>query len=93
MRHWLQAVLLVVVVGLVTPPAHAQPYPTKPVRIVVPSTAGDDSDVLARTLANALTRSLDQSCSTERAVRDRRTHPPSGGCGTSAPAALAASSP
>ena len=39
--------------------AQAQ-YPLRPVKIVVPSTAGDGSDVLARTLAKALGESMGQ---------------------------------
>ncbi len=35
-------------------------YPVKPIRIVVPATAGDGSDVLARTLAKAMSESLGQ---------------------------------
>jgi tripartite-type tricarboxylate transporter receptor subunit TctC len=35
-------------------------YPARPVRLVVPATAGDGSDVLARTLARALAESLNQ---------------------------------
>jgi tripartite-type tricarboxylate transporter receptor subunit TctC len=38
---------------------HAQ-YPTRPVRIVVPATAGDGSDLLARTLAKAMSESMAQ---------------------------------
>jgi len=40
--------------------AHAQAYPSRPVRIVVPATAGDGSDVLARTIAKSLTESMGQ---------------------------------
>ena len=36
-------------------------YPTKPLRIVVPATAGDGSDVLGRTLARAMGESLGQT--------------------------------
>ena len=57
----LRAALLATLTALLAPSAHAQTYPSKSVRIIVPSTAGDGSDVLARTLANALTRSLGQS--------------------------------
>ncbi len=35
-------------------------YPVKPIKIVVPATAGDGSDVLARTLAKAMSESLGQ---------------------------------
>ena len=35
-------------------------YPLKPIRIVVPATAGDGSDVLARTMAKAIGESLGQ---------------------------------
>lgn len=41
--------------------AHAQAYPSRPVRIVVPATTGDGSDVLARTIAKSLTESMGQS--------------------------------
>ncbi len=61
MKRWLQAALLSVCVASVALPAQAQPYPSKPVRIVVPTTAGDGSDVLARNIAKALTQSLGQS--------------------------------
>jgi tripartite-type tricarboxylate transporter receptor subunit TctC len=36
-------------------------YPTRPIKIVVPATAGDGSDVLARALAKAMGDSLGQS--------------------------------
>lgn len=39
---------------------HAQGYPSRPVRIVVPAGAGDGSDVLARTLAKSLSESMGQ---------------------------------
>lgn len=41
--------------------ALAQSWPTKPVRLIVPATAGDGSDILARTLAQELGPALGQS--------------------------------
>ena len=60
MRRILLAALVAGHAFLGAAPASAQ-YPAKPVRIVVPATAGDGSDVLARTLAKALGESLGQS--------------------------------
>lgn len=41
--------------------SHAQPYPTKPVSVVVPFTAGGPTDTVARSLAAAMTKHLGQS--------------------------------
>ncbi|MBL8380272.1 MAG: tripartite tricarboxylate transporter substrate binding protein [Burkholderiales bacterium] len=54
--------LLLLVCGLAalaSGSAFAQ-YPTRPVKLVVPATAGDGSDVLGRTLARALAESMNQ---------------------------------
>ena len=43
--------------GLFTP-AHAQPYPSKPIRWVVPSAPGDGSDITARLIGDKVGREL-----------------------------------
>mgnify|MGYP003578588498 CR=1 FL=1 len=41
--------------------AFAEPYPSKPITIVVPAAAGGPSDTVARVLAPALTKELKQT--------------------------------
>ncbi len=45
----------------VAAPVSAQPYPNRPIRIIVPTPAGGPVDVMARLLANALPASLGQN--------------------------------
>ena len=48
------------IVMLALHPSHAQAYPTKPVRLLVPYPAGGPNDVLARVLAQRLSSALAQ---------------------------------
>ena len=50
---------LAVLIGL-SPIAHAQDWPNRPVRLIVPFAAGGSTDVAARLVAEYLTRSLGQ---------------------------------
>jgi tripartite-type tricarboxylate transporter receptor subunit TctC len=42
------------------PDAHAQTYPTKPIRLVVPNTPGSGPDLIARLIGAGLTKALGQ---------------------------------
>ena len=48
------------VLALSALPAHAQTYPTKPIRIIVPLAACGPGDVLARTVGQKLAESVGQ---------------------------------
>jgi tripartite-type tricarboxylate transporter receptor subunit TctC len=56
----LHAVLACASIAAFTAHAHAQSYPAKPVRIIVPWTAGGTADLLARVLAQKMTESFGQ---------------------------------
>jgi tripartite-type tricarboxylate transporter receptor subunit TctC len=64
-------------------PAHAQNYPVKPVRVIVPSSPGGGTDIVARSLAPELSKRLGQQF-----VIDNRA-----GAGTMIGIELAAKSP
>lgn len=57
----LAALLLAAIVGLATCAAQAAPFPSRPVRIVVPFAPGGVTDVLARILAQYLSQHWGQS--------------------------------
>ena len=62
-RHLLSAALIatqVAAAGLLAQPAQAQDYPTKPITIVVPFSAGGGVDTMARLLAEKLRASFGQ---------------------------------
>jgi tripartite-type tricarboxylate transporter receptor subunit TctC len=59
MKHVIRAALLAAMFA--SAPAFAQPYPTKPVVIVVPFTAGGPTDTVARSLGAAMGKHLGQT--------------------------------
>ena len=62
MKQWISAVMAAWLALTVTATnVSAQAFPSKPVKIIVPSTPGDGSDILARSLAQKLTERWGQS--------------------------------
>jgi tripartite-type tricarboxylate transporter receptor subunit TctC len=55
---WLAAILVALLIG--APPVFAQSYPTRPVQLIVPFTAGNVIDVLARAFAHELSADFKQ---------------------------------
>ena len=55
MKHWLK---LLLVFALTSGYAFAQPYPNRPIRLLIPFSAGGPTDVLARAIAPKLGESL-----------------------------------
>lgn len=53
--------LLAVLSAALCAPAFAQPYPSKPVKVIVAFTPGSATDIIARVTADYLTRSLGQT--------------------------------
>lgn len=64
-RQLLAALVSTPLLALAGEPNKAQPYPKKPIRIIVPFAAGGTTDVIARLVAQDLTRALKQSITIE----------------------------
>ena len=56
-----RALLLGAAAGVMAWPSHAQVWPAKPIRLIVPFPPGGTTDVVSRLIANELTKSLGQS--------------------------------
>ena len=62
MKQWISAAMAAWLALTVTATnVSAQVFPSKPVKIIVPSTPGDGSDILARSIAQKLTERWGQS--------------------------------
>jgi tripartite-type tricarboxylate transporter receptor subunit TctC len=59
-RHFLSRALASLSAGLAIPPAFAQSYPAKPIRLVVPFPPGGATDLFARTVSQKLADRLGQ---------------------------------
>jgi tripartite-type tricarboxylate transporter receptor subunit TctC len=61
-RHLCAAAAAAVVLGLAAPTAlHGQTYPNRPVTIIVPTTAGGGTDIIARIIGDQLAKQLGQA--------------------------------
>jgi tripartite-type tricarboxylate transporter receptor subunit TctC len=60
-RRAILVAALATLAALAAAPAGAQPYPSRPVKIIVPTPAGGPVDVMARLLANALPAFIGQN--------------------------------
>ena len=61
MKRYLACLILALSGALVSGLTHAQAYPSKPVRLVVPFPAGGATDILARTISQKASEKLGQS--------------------------------
>src|ERR1041384_3120806 len=75
---------LALLAALIASSVAAQPYPAKPVKIIVPAQPGGGLDLVGRTIGDQLSRALDQSFVIENTRRAG---------GTNAPAATARAAP
>ena len=67
MIHGLSLACAAITLSIV-PQAHAQPFPNKPITIIVPFGAGGPTDIVARVIAERLTASLGQRVIVENAA-------------------------
>jgi tripartite-type tricarboxylate transporter receptor subunit TctC len=60
MSRWIVAIAVALAVSLLPAPSHAQPFPSRPIKLIVPYPAGGNTDIVARMYSQKLTERLGQ---------------------------------
>ena len=70
--RWRMLLAAALLLGVVAPAA-SQDYPSRPITLIVPYAAGGGNDVMARTVAEKMSKTLGQNIVVENRAGDRKS--------------------